>query len=69
MSSGFSKFLLDRPNHVIEHQRYYQQRANVPLFLRGPRDKLFVFGTLAVLGTGLCGALYGVTRMARGIKN
>ncbi|KAI8344292.1 hypothetical protein BC941DRAFT_408266 [Chlamydoabsidia padenii] len=61
--------LIDRPNHVISHQRYFQAPSKTPLFLRGPRDKLFVYGTFLILSTGLAGSLYGATRLARDLKN
>ncbi|RCH93581.1 hypothetical protein CU097_005833 [Rhizopus azygosporus] len=57
--------LVNRPNNVLAHQRYFQAPSNTPLFLRGPRDKLFVFTTFAVLSVGVAGALYGAVNMAR----
>ncbi|KAI8097587.1 uncharacterized protein BX664DRAFT_326742 [Halteromyces radiatus] len=61
--------LVNRPNNILAQQRYFQAPSNTPLFLRGPRDKLFVYGTFLVLGTGLIGALYGTTRMVRDLKD
>ncbi|KAI8393399.1 uncharacterized protein BYT42DRAFT_550918 [Radiomyces spectabilis] len=60
--------LVNRPNHVLANQRYFQAPSNQLLFMRGPRDKLFVYGTFLVLGTGLVGALWGAGRMIRGEK-
>ncbi|KAF1800858.1 hypothetical protein V8B55DRAFT_1532156 [Mucor lusitanicus] len=61
--------LVNRPNRVLEQQRYFQQPSNKLLFMRGPRDKLFVYGTFLVLGTGLVGGLWGAVKMARGVKD
>ncbi|KAI8991540.1 hypothetical protein BDF20DRAFT_909311 [Mycotypha africana] len=63
--------LVTKPNKVQAHQRFFQSpaNANTLLFLRGPRDKLFVYTTFLVLGTGLVGSLYGAVKMARGQKN
>ncbi|EIE90653.1 hypothetical protein RO3G_15364 [Rhizopus delemar RA 99-880] len=60
--------LVNRPNNVLANQRYFQAPSNTLLFLRGPRDKVFVYSTAAVLGVGLVGALYGAVNMARGKK-
>ncbi|RCI05729.1 hypothetical protein CU098_013517 [Rhizopus stolonifer] len=60
--------LVNRPNNVIANQRYFQAPSNTLLFLRGPRDKLFVYSTFAILGVGIVGSLYGAVNMARGKK-
>ncbi|CAO3647381.1 unnamed protein product [Mucor hiemalis] len=61
--------LVNRPNLVVQKQRLFQQPSKAPLFLRGPRDKLFVYGTFLVLSTGLVGSLWGAVQMSRGVKN
>ncbi|CAO3634206.1 unnamed protein product [Cunninghamella blakesleeana] len=61
--------LVNRPNNVLANQRYFQAPSKTPLFLRGPRDKLFVYTTFLVIGTGLAGSLYGLTRMVRDLKD
>ncbi|KAI9483562.1 MAG: hypothetical protein EXX96DRAFT_146825 [Benjaminiella poitrasii] len=61
--------LVNKPNRVLEKQRYFQQPSNKLLFLRGPRDKFFVYTTFIILGTGLVGSLYGVTKLAKGVKD
>ncbi|KAI9360172.1 hypothetical protein BD770DRAFT_362275 [Pilaira anomala] len=60
--------LVDRPNTILAKQRYFQAPSNTLLFLRGPRDKLFVYTTFLVLGTGVAGSLWGAINMARGNK-
>ncbi|GAB5591584.1 hypothetical protein Unana1_06484 [Umbelopsis nana] len=60
--------LVNRPNHVIANQRFFQAPSNTLLFLRGPRDKLFAYSTFLVLGTGLAGSLWGAIKMAKGEK-
>ncbi|KAI9489045.1 hypothetical protein BDB00DRAFT_876831 [Zychaea mexicana] len=60
--------LVNRPNRILEQQRFWQAPSNQLLYIRGPRDKLFVYGTFLVLGTGLAGSLWGAIRMARGDK-
>ena len=42
-----------------------QKPSHKLLFLRGPRDKLFVYGTFLILGTGLVGSLWGTVKLAR----
>ncbi|KAG2224116.1 hypothetical protein INT45_000131 [Circinella minor] len=60
--------LVNRPNNIIQQQRFWQAPSNQLLFLRGPRDKLFVYTTFLVIGTGLAGTAWGVIKMARGQK-
>ncbi|ORY94392.1 hypothetical protein BCR43DRAFT_525619 [Syncephalastrum racemosum] len=60
--------LVYRPNRVIEQQKFFQAPSNQLLFLKGPRDKLFVYSTFLVLGTGLLGVTWGTIKMARGEK-
>ncbi|KAI8983595.1 hypothetical protein BDB01DRAFT_760626 [Pilobolus umbonatus] len=60
--------LVTRPNRILAQQKYFQANANTLLFLRGPRDKLFVYGTFLVLGTGLAGTLVGLSNLVRGNK-
>ncbi|KAI8074325.1 uncharacterized protein B0P05DRAFT_548116 [Gilbertella persicaria] len=61
--------LVNRPNNVQAYQKFFQAPSNTLLWLRGPRDKLFVYSTFLVLGTGLVGSLVGAVNMARGKKN
>ncbi|CDS05571.1 hypothetical protein K492DRAFT_190751 [Lichtheimia hyalospora FSU 10163] len=60
--------LVNRPNRIIQQQRFWQAPSNELLYIRGPRDKLFVYTTFLVLGTGLLGSLWGTVKMARGQK-
>ncbi|KAI7850638.1 hypothetical protein BDC45DRAFT_487769 [Circinella umbellata] len=60
--------LVNRPNNIIQQQRFWQAPSNQLLFLRGPRDKFFVYTTFLVIGTGLAGTAWGVIKMARGQK-
>ncbi|KAI7863183.1 hypothetical protein BDF14DRAFT_1998616 [Spinellus fusiger] len=60
--------LVHRPNNILAQQRFYQAPSNQLLFLRGPRDKLFVYTTFLVIGTGLLGTVWGTIKMARGQK-
>ncbi|OZJ03443.1 hypothetical protein BZG36_03177 [Bifiguratus adelaidae] len=60
--------LVIRPNRVPAQQALFQAPSHTPLYLKGPRDRFFVFTTFGVLGLGLIGALYGATKMARGQK-
>ncbi|KAI9272342.1 hypothetical protein EDC94DRAFT_690738 [Helicostylum pulchrum] len=61
--------LVNRPNTVLAKQRYFQAPSNTLLFLRGPRDKLFVYTTFLVLGTGVVGSLWGAMDMIRGKRD
>ncbi|KAI9274292.1 hypothetical protein BDA99DRAFT_497087 [Phascolomyces articulosus] len=60
--------LVNRPNRIIEQQRFWQAPSNQLLYIRGPRDKLFVYTTFLLIGTGLAGSLWGAVKMARGQK-
>ncbi|KAI9027299.1 hypothetical protein CLU79DRAFT_833219 [Phycomyces nitens] len=60
--------LVNRPNTILAKQRYFQAPSNTLLFLRGPRDKVIVYTTFLVLGTGLVGSVWGAVKMARGEK-
>ncbi|KAG0177085.1 hypothetical protein DFQ28_010915 [Apophysomyces sp. BC1034] len=60
--------LVNRPNNILAQQRFFQAPSNQLLWLRGPRDKLFVYSTFAILGVGLLGSVWGTVKMARGIK-
>lgn len=51
--------LVNRPNHVIANQKYFQAPTGVPLWYKGRRDKLFVTVVFAGLGVGVVGALWG----------
>lgn len=51
--------LVNRPNRVIEHQRYFQAPSQTPLWLKGPRDKAYAIVVFTAIGVGLTGALYG----------
>lgn len=61
LSSRFSlvQMMINRPNRVIEHQRYFQAPSQTPLWLKGPRDKVYAFFAFSMIGVGLTGALYG----------
>ncbi|KAG2233757.1 hypothetical protein BDF21DRAFT_357637 [Thamnidium elegans] len=61
--------LVNRPNNILAQQRYFQAPSNTLLFLRGPRDKLFVYTTFLILGTGVVGSLVGAVNMARGKRD
>ncbi|KAI8070858.1 hypothetical protein BC940DRAFT_295750 [Gongronella butleri] len=60
--------LVNRPNRILAQQRFFQAPSQTPLFLRGPRDRLFVYGTALILGVGLIGSLHGASRMVRDAK-
>ncbi|KAF9580799.1 hypothetical protein BGW38_002405 [Lunasporangiospora selenospora] len=60
--------IVTRPNRVPELQRLYQTNTHIPIYLKKGGDK-FVVGAFITLTTiGLVGALYGSTKMARGVK-
>ncbi|ORZ03651.1 hypothetical protein BCR43DRAFT_483729 [Syncephalastrum racemosum] len=60
--------MLNRPNRVLEHQRYFQAPSQTPLWLKGPRDKAYAFVVFSTIGVALTGALWGTVKMARGEK-
>ncbi|RGB29841.1 hypothetical protein C1646_712790 [Rhizophagus diaphanus] len=61
--------LVDKPNRVVEYQKFFQTNSSTPLWiLGGPSRKGFValfFGGLAV---GATGATYALTKMIKGKK-
>ncbi|KAI8141341.1 hypothetical protein BJV82DRAFT_518352 [Fennellomyces sp. T-0311] len=51
--------MLNRPNRVIQNQIRFQAPSQTPLWLKGPRDKVYAVVAFSVIGVGLTGALYG----------
>lgn len=45
--------LVDKPNHVIERQKFYQS-STLPIYLRAPRSRLYIgafsVGFVAAMG-------------------
>ncbi|RUP46972.1 hypothetical protein BC936DRAFT_146317 [Jimgerdemannia flammicorona] len=60
--------IINKPNRVPELQRHFQAPNKIPLYFKGPRDRFFLFTTVAIIATGLTGALYGAGKMALGKK-
>ncbi|KAG2227237.1 hypothetical protein INT45_008481 [Circinella minor] len=60
--------MINRPNRVIQQQRYFQAPSQTPLWLKGPRDKVYAFVAFGTIGFALTGALYGTFKMAKGEK-
>ncbi|KAF1797102.1 hypothetical protein V8B55DRAFT_1485660 [Mucor lusitanicus] len=61
--------MINRPNNVLAHQRYFQAPSKTPLWIRGPRDKFIVTIVFAGLGVGVVGSLIGAGKMIVGNKN
>ncbi|KAF9144788.1 hypothetical protein BGX30_011418 [Mortierella sp. GBA39] len=61
--------LINRPNPVPHLQRLYQKPTHVPIYLRRGGDKFIMTGFGTLVTVGIVGALYGATKMARGVKN
>ncbi|KAF9938488.1 hypothetical protein BGZ67_010791 [Mortierella alpina] len=61
--------LITRPNPVPHLQRLYQAPTHTPIYLRKGGDKFVMTGLVGLLSVGIVGALYGATKMARGVKN
>ncbi|RCH97264.1 hypothetical protein CU098_010375 [Rhizopus stolonifer] len=51
--------LVNRPNNVLANQRYFQAPSQLPLWIRGKRDKLIVSVVFAGFGVGLLGVTVG----------
>ena len=51
--------MINRPNRVIQQQKYFQAPSQTPLWLKGPRDKVYAFVAFGTIGFALTGALYG----------
>ncbi|KAI9252947.1 hypothetical protein BDA99DRAFT_563250 [Phascolomyces articulosus] len=60
--------MINRPNRVLAHQRYFQAPSQTPLWLKGPRDKIYAFVAFGTIGFAVTGALYGTYKMAKGEK-
>ncbi|KAF5363591.1 hypothetical protein D9756_000302 [Leucocoprinus leucothites] len=57
--------LYEKPNHVLEKQRFYQNNPNA-LYFRGPRQRLYI-GTYSILfAGGMLATLFGVTSLVKG---
>ncbi|CAG8497928.1 9872_t:CDS:2 [Dentiscutata heterogama] len=51
--------ILEKPNRVIENQKYFQAHVNQPLWLRGsPARRVFVSLYFGMVGVGLLGSTY-----------
>ncbi|OBZ88603.1 hypothetical protein A0J61_03355 [Choanephora cucurbitarum] len=61
--------LVNRPNNVLANQRYFQAPSQLPLWIRGKRDKLIVSVVFTGLGIGLLGVTVGTGKMVLGNKN
>ncbi|CAG8627780.1 651_t:CDS:2 [Ambispora leptoticha] len=59
-------WIVNRPNRVIELQKYYQQPG--PVFLKGSLRKPIIVAYSIMLSGTFLGALYGTVRMAQGKK-
>lgn len=53
---------INRPNHVIQNQRYFQAPSKTPLWLKGPRDKVYAVVAFTAIGVGVLGVANGVYR-------
>lgn len=54
--------MINRPNRVIQNQRHYQAPSQVPLWLKGPRDRFVSTVVFGVIGVGVVGALWGTVK-------
>ncbi|KAK3826139.1 MAG: hypothetical protein J3Q66DRAFT_329520 [Benniella sp.] len=61
--------VINRPNQVPQLQRLYQSNIHTPQYLKRGGDKFIVTAFIGLTAIGLAGALYGATKMARGVKN
>ncbi|RIB13618.1 hypothetical protein C2G38_2097922 [Gigaspora rosea] len=51
--------IFDKPNRVIENQKYFQAHVNQPLWLRGSATrKAFVSLYFGIVGVGIAGATF-----------
>ncbi len=51
-----------------EYQRLFQADNGLPTWMRTSRSRWMVYPYYALFTVGLTGALYGLTRLARGKK-
>ncbi|KAG0334466.1 hypothetical protein BG004_000397 [Podila humilis] len=61
--------LINRANKVPHLQRLYQVPTNTPIYLRRGGDKAIMTVFLSMITIGVVGSSYGMTKMARGVKN
>ncbi|KAI9139463.1 hypothetical protein BKA69DRAFT_635591 [Paraphysoderma sedebokerense] len=56
--------IVNKPNHIVERQKFWQTPSERPLFMRTPKDRfglaLYTVASLTVLGT----TLYGLGQMS-----
>ncbi|BFZ59658.1 hypothetical protein YB2330_000672 [Saitoella coloradoensis] len=60
--------IINRPNKTPHYQKLYQANPNVPIYMKHPRSKFLIYPFYAIFGVGIVGSFWGLTRMARGIK-
>ncbi|KAF7775802.1 hypothetical protein Agabi119p4_4195 [Agaricus bisporus var. burnettii] len=51
--------LYERPNNILEKQRYYQNN-HAALYMRGPRQKLYFGAFCALFAGGMIGTVYAI---------
>ncbi|KAI8097260.1 uncharacterized protein BX664DRAFT_356519 [Halteromyces radiatus] len=61
--------MLNKQNYVIQNQRYFQAPNKTPLWLKGPRDKVYAIVAFTAIGVGVLGVTNGVYRMVIGKKD
>jgi len=61
--------IVDKPNKVIEYQKFFQSETSTPIWLRGGvARKSFVYLFFGGLAVGIFGAANSYVKMARGKK-
>ncbi|KIJ56490.1 hypothetical protein M422DRAFT_773288 [Sphaerobolus stellatus SS14] len=57
--------IVNKPNHVPERQRMYQH-STTPLYIRGPRAKLYYGLFLVGFSVGIVGTGAGIVSLIKG---
>ncbi|RIA92837.1 hypothetical protein C1645_763908 [Glomus cerebriforme] len=61
--------ILEKPNRVIEYQKFFQTNTSTPLWIRGGfARRSFMYLFFGSLSVGFVGSAYTLTQMIRGKK-
>ncbi|KAL1921583.1 uncharacterized protein VTP21DRAFT_11299 [Calcarisporiella thermophila] len=56
--------IINKPNKIAQLQAHYQSPSKTPLYLRGPRDRMWMTIYVGVMGLGMLGTVFGISRLA-----
>ncbi|KAL9713043.1 hypothetical protein Ac2012v2_004284 [Leucoagaricus gongylophorus] len=57
--------LYEKPNHVLDKQRYYQASSSL-VHLRGPRQRLYLGAYAVLFAGGMLSTFFAATSLVKG---